>query len=329
MRKSVSMGLVASVLGMGMANAEVKVSDALTLSGFVDKSITSGMPASGPMTLDASLDQVELDLAFKLSDKLSLRIDIAQGGAGGAVGTGALGAEQAYFTYALSEKLNLMGGRFLSSTGFESAEPTGLYQYSASVYCDGVGQAIPCVYGGYQNGVAASYSISPMISVYGALVGSTAGAAATGVDAAGSTSLKDPAVEVQVSLMPVEGVTVKAAYLYDAFAGAPEAYNLANVWASYAKGPLLVGAEFNYFTNFTAVDDNGTSWLAMANYKLTDKFAATARVSAITSDLGEDETGVTLSPSYAVNANWLIVAEVSRLLDAEVTALALESLIMF
>ena len=330
MRKSLSLNLAAGALGLMAASsfAEIKVNDALSLSGFADMSIYGASPSTGSSTLDASLDQFEMDFMFKLTDNFSLRADIAQGGAGGAVTAGAIGVEQAYFTYTMGSAA-LMGGRFLSSTGFESAEPTGLYQYSASVYCDNTNQAVPCIYGGYQNGLALSYTISPMISVYGAVIGSTAGSSAVGYDAAGSTSLKDPAVEVQVSLAPVEGVTVKAAYLYDAFAGAPEAYNLANIWASYAKGPLTVAAEFNYFMNFTAIDDNGTAWLAMANYKLTDKIAATARVSSIASDLGEDETGITLSPSYAMNGNWLLVAEVSQLLDAEVTTYAFESLVSF
>jgi hypothetical protein len=335
MRKSFSVNLAAGAIGLMAATtfADIKVNDQLSLSGFLDMSAYE--TNDGPIT--GAIDQFEIDFLFKFNDKISARVDLAQGGVGGGAPTNlasgetvsaSLALEQGFITYT-EGAASLFVGKFLSATGFESAEPTGLYQYSASVYCDGVGQAVPCVYGGYQNGVALSYSLSPMLSVYGAVVGSTAGIPSTGVDPAGSTSLKDPAVEVQVSLMPVEGVTVKAAYLYDAFAGAPEAYNLANVWASYAKGPITVGAEFNYFMNFTAVDDNGTSWLAMANYKLTDKIAATARVSAIASDLGEDETGITFSPSYSVNGNWLIVTEVSRLLDAEVTTFALESLVMF
>lgn len=332
MRKSFSLNLAAGVLGVGLAAApsfaDIKVSDGLSLSGFIDMSMSGSIPEGAPNTLDASLDQFELDLMYKFSDKLTARVDLAQGGVATAGTVPAVFVEQAFFSYSFGAA-SLTGGRWLSATGFESAEPTGLYQYSASVYCDGVNSGVgtPCLYGGYQDGVNVSYTISPMLSVYAGISGGSVGDAATGVDAAGSTSLLSPAIEAQVTLTPVTGVTAKAAYLFDDV-GAFN-YSLVNVWASYAGGPLTVGAEFNYFTNFGVEDNNGTAWLAMANYKLTNEFALTGRVSSIMSDLGEDETGITLSPSYALASNWLLVAEVSQLLEAETTTYAVESLITF
>jgi len=86
------------------------------------------------------------------------------------------------------------------------------------------------------------------------------------------------------------------------------------VWASYAQGPLTVAAEFNYLESW-AGDLTGMGWLAMANYKITDKFAATIRYSSLTIDdkvSATDDMGseVTFSPSFAVSPNWLVLAEV-------------------
>src|SRR5690606_2440092 len=143
---------------------------------------------------------------------------------------------------------------------FEAAEPTGLYQYSYSK---------TLVYGGYQNGAAVSYTISPMISLYGALVGSVW----DGRDA----DIKKPGYEVQLSLTPIEGLTVKAAYageqdlatydpVVDTLMGVSN-QSLVNVWASYATGPVTVAAEVNYLMDWDLSDDKGLGYLAMVNYK--------------------------------------------------------------
>src|SRR5690606_3500469 len=150
MRTSVSMGLAAGILGMGIASAGIKVSDALSLSGFIDMSATAGLPDTGPKSLTASFDQFELDFLYTFSDKLSAQVDV------NSIGGGALELEQAFIAYTAGPA-TLYAGKFLSATGFEAAEPTGLYQYSYSRNCDRTVGG--CVYGGYQNGVAVSYTV--------------------------------------------------------------------------------------------------------------------------------------------------------------------------
>jgi hypothetical protein len=316
MRKSVTMGLMAGVLGMGLATAQVKLDDKLSLSGFLDMSATAGMPDAGPKTLTASFDQFELDFNYKFADNLAARADV------NSLGGGAVVLEQAYLTYTMGSA-SIMTGKFLSVSGFEAAEPTGLYQYSTSK---------TLVYGGYQNGFAASYTVSPMISLYGSVVGSVW----NGTD----TDIKKPGIEAQVSLLPLEGVTVKAAYLFESeyagtwdSAGTPVAYvtdrSLINVWGQYIAGPLTVAAELNMLMKWDENENSGLGYLAMVNYKLNDKLGVTGRYSALSMDGGTADNEITVSPGYAVSSAWFVLAEVKQEIEAKKTSFAVESILTF
>lgn len=318
MRKSVTTGLMAGVLGLGLANAEIKVSDALSLSGFIDMSAGAVLPDGGASSMYAGLDQFELDFMYTFSEKLSAQADLNYEAWNGS----AVSLEQAFLTYAATESFALYAGKFLSSTGFEAAEPTGLYQYSYSK---------TLVYGGYQNGVAASYAVSPMISLYGAFIGSVW----SGTD----TDIKKPGYEAQISLMPIEGLTAKVAYAAemdyaeddggDTGTTVTTDQSLVNAWVSYATGPVTVAAEFNYLMDWGIADDTGIGYLAMVNYALTDKLGVTGRYSAIKMDGGTLDNEVTVSPGYAISDAWFALAEAKYELEAKAWNFAVESLISF
>jgi len=310
---------MAGVLGMGVASAEIKVSDALSLSGFMDMS-AGYIDDNGTTSAYAGYDQFELDFKLKFAENLSGQVDLNMWPLGGTGSDVVL--EQAFVTYTKGA-LSLTTGKFLSSTGFEAAEPTGLYQYSWSN---------TLVYGGYQNGVAASYTISPMISLYGAFVGSVW----DGTD----TDIKKPGYEAQVSLMPLEGLTIKAAYAAETDLAQDDGgdtgvtvlsnQSLVNVWASYATGPLLVAAEVNLVSDWGPTDEAGLGYLVMANYKATDKIAVTGRYSALKLDgMAAADNEFALSPSYAISSSWLVLAEFQQKIEAKVTTVAVESLLMF
>jgi hypothetical protein len=293
--------------------AEVKVNDNFSLSGFVDMSAAGMKPDEGDATLGASLDQYEMDFFYKFGF-FSARADInsSTGPKNG------LTTEQAFITATLTPELSLGMGRFLSSSGFEAAEPTGLYQYSYSKSMSGCAAGTPdCVYGGYQNGLNLAYN-TPKFGIYGAVV--------TDLWNSGETELLNtPGFEGQISLMPAAGFTIKAAQLWqmidkkDTNTLGDDGQGLTNVWASYAQGPLTVAAEFNYMESWKLApgfdDYTGMGWMAMANYKVTDKFAATVRYSALSFDDKNSSTDdmnseVTFSPSFAISPNWLVLAEV-------------------
>ncbi len=282
------------------------VSAEVEFSGFVDMSVFSD---DGDASM--SLDQFELDVSTDLGEGISMRADVNALGP-----TAPVELEQAFITYDTGEGLALTVGKFLSCTGFEAAEPTGMYQYSYSA---------TLVYGGYQNGVAASYG-SDMFGLYGAVVSSVWDGAETDFSGDGS----DVGFEAQVALMPVEGVTAKAALARE------DEQTLINVWGMLGTGPLTVAAEVNSMSDWGAYE-SGLGYLGMVNYGLSDQVGVTARYSAIAwTPIGggeDDETSeITIAPSYAISDNWGLVAEVKMLTvgDADaVTQIALESLLTF
>ncbi|MDE2808678.1 MAG: porin [Gemmatimonadota bacterium] len=282
------------------------VSAEVKFSGFVDMSLFSD---DGNASM--SLNQFELDASTDLGEGISARADVNALGP-----TAPVELEQAFITYDTGEGLALTVGKFLSCTGFEAAEPTGMYQYSYSA---------TLVYGGYQNGVSASYG-SDMFGLYGAVVSSVWDGAET--DVSGDES--DVGFEAQVALMPVEGMTAKAALARE------DEQTLINVWGMLETGSLTVAAEVNSMSDWGAYE-SGLGYLGMVNYGLSDQVGVTARYSAIAwTPIGsgeDDETSeITIAPSFAVSDNWGLVAEVKMLTvgDADaVTQIALESLLTF
>ena len=311
-----------SILGLGAASsfADIKINDNLTTAGFLDMSVNGYTPDSGKSALNASFDQFELDFMYKFGN-ISARADVnatpSFSSPGAPMKDSTYGAtssavylEQGFVNYAMGAA-GITVGRFLSSSGFEAAEPTGMFQNSYSK---------TLVYGYYQNGLALNYAASKF-ALYGAVVSDLWNPQ--------EFDLKTPGFEGQVSLMPVEGVTAKVAYLYQVSDEAVVGYDgmsLINAWAQYAKDKITVAAEFNYMMNWKAKDETGTGWLAMANYKFTDKIATTVRYSGIKMKSAKDpDTEVTLSPSYAVGPNWLVLAEVKQEIEKKQTDYAVES----
>lgn len=321
--------LALTVIGLGAAAsyAEIKINDNLSTSGFIDMSLNGFAPDSGDATLNASLDQYELDFMYKYGN-VSARADINATPSFSSPGVPAVDSskgatsssvylEQAFVTGTVGS-LSISAGRFLSSSGFEAAEPTGMFQYSYSK---------TLVYGYYQNGLNLSYS-TPKFGLYGAVVSDLWNPQEFDV-------MNSPGFEGQVSLMPVEGVTVKAAYLYQMYdttgtGTTNENQQLFNVWGQYASGPITVAAEYNMMIDWDgAGDKNGNGWLAMANYKFTDKAAATVRYSGVKFDKKDADTEVTFSPSFLVSPNWLALAEAKYEIDKKQFDYAVESTFSF
>lgn len=282
--------------------AQSAVAD-VELSGFVDMSILSDDGVVG-----MGLDQLELDLSTDLGDGISIRADVNAMGP-----TDPVTLEQAYIAYDLAEGVSLTVGKFLSCTGFEAAEPTGMYQYSYSA---------TLVYGGYQNGIAASYA-TDTFGLYGALVSSVWDGSDKDLDG-------DFGLEAQLILTPIEGVTAKAAFAME------DKQNLINVWGLYENGPLSVAAEVNVMSDWGEYD-SGLGYLAMVNYGLSDQIGVTARYSAIAltpagGGADAETSEITIAPSYAISDNWGLVAEAKLLTVGDADAVAqigLESLITF
>jgi hypothetical protein len=316
--------VLALAFAFGSASAEVKVTDALSLSGFVDMSSVR-TDDGNETTASLSLDQFELDFHFN-SGSVTGQVDIdnLSGPDGG------VGVEQGFVTYTFPEDtvsgLSITAGRFLSTFGFETAEPTGLYQFSVS-------EGIP--YPGYQNGVAVTVQPVEEVGIYAALV--------SGVWDVNDTDVKDPGFEAQVSLTPVEQVTAKVGFAFEDIdvAGTTETRSELNAWAQFNQGALTIAGEIDLLKNWPSGDaiiKDGIHFLGMANVSLEDIISApigvTVRFSGIKLDDKDPATEdmskeITVSPSFAPNDNWLLLAEVKRRIDAEVTEVAVKSLFTF
>jgi hypothetical protein len=318
MRKSFSLNLAAGVLGVGLAAApsfaDIKVNDQLSLSGFLDMSATYNNVAFTPAgtaadEFTATFDQFELDFLYKFTDKLTARVDV------NSLGGGAMALEQGFLTYTTGP-VAFTAGKFLSVSGWEAAEPTGMYQYD---YSDAF------VYGGYQNGVAVSYTVSPMIALYASVV--------DGIWVADG-NLSRPGVEAQIALMPTKEITVKATNLFQQQPG--YITDVVNVWGSYVMGPLTAAIEGNYLMNYTSEEDNGFGGLVMANYKLTDVFAVTGRYSMLSTsgptDADADDitaSEVTIAPSVTLLSNWFALAQAKYQFETEELGFAVETTVTF
>ena len=133
--------MLALILTLGSAAAEIKLNDNLSVSGFLDMSTVTTMGDETETGL--SFDQFEMDFHLNYGSVTGqVDIDSTDTDQG-------IKLEQGFVTYTAPKDMlpgvSITAGRFLSSLGFEAAEPTGLYQYSFS-------EGIP--YPGYQNGVA-------------------------------------------------------------------------------------------------------------------------------------------------------------------------------
>ncbi len=296
------------------AHAEIELGSGFSVTGFLDMSYTNldvdGVPGTAR---SMGIDQFETDFLFAGSNGVSAEVDIEYGeSSAGGPGDDDTFVEQAFVTKAFTDKFSMKMGRFLSYTGWETEEPTGLFQYS------GVGYA-PYFYGYYQQGVSAYYD--------GGTVDFMASVVNSAFDPLDRNT--DPDTEIGMAISPGEGnFTAKLFFTED------DEDDVTNLWASYKVGKVTLAAE--YVARDYGTGDEGDGYLLMANFA-TGAFGFTARYG----DYGfEDSAGVstfdtdsfTLSPSYKVGDNLLLVGEYR--MDSvdggpDANTFALEALFMF
>ena len=329
--RKLSLCLVALVLilsSWSISNAQVKLTDNLSLSGFLDMSAGTSLVEDESTEANAAFDQFELDFHFA-NDKVSARVDVDSTSTSSEVSR-LIGLEQAHVSYAFSDKFSITAGRFLSCIGFEAAEPADMYQYSWS-------QGIP--YPGYQDGVAINFTLNDQVGIYASMVESVWGNPM-------SSSLNLPSFEAQVALTPIDKLTTKIGFAGDVLsngAGTEYLQSEVNAWAQFdVADNFFVAAEFDLLGNWDAIakdgnlrpeGDSGMHFLGMANYGLTDKVAVTARFSGYKVGDGDLETEVTLSPSYTFTDSWGGLVELRQTLaDADGnsrTDIAIETIYTF
>lgn len=295
--------------------------DGLSVSGFIDMSYYQEKVEGAQSVHESGIDQVELNFAYDFGNKLTATVDIEHQDADSGTDI-----EQAYITYAFNDEFSVKAGRFLSYTGWETEEPTGLFQYSGTGYA-------PYFYGYYQQGISGLYSGEKFAAAV-SLVNDLAGPE--------STDSEDIGVETMLAVMPTDAITVKGFYSFEKLSGTEEDTTLINLWASYKLGAYTFAAEFNTSENAPAyafdygVDSEASGFLVMGNYAFDNGFGLTLRYHdwEIEDSAGitvEEADGFTISPSYAVNDNLLIVTEYRKaeVNGEDVDTFAVEALVTF
>jgi Putative beta-barrel porin-2, OmpL-like. bbp2 len=313
-------GAVAALAAGAMpaAHAEVELGKGFSVMGFADMSAYSFNPKGGSTTDSAGIDQFETDFLFAGSNGISAEVDVEYGenfeGSGDTTFV-----EQAFVTKAFTDQFSVKFGRFLSYSGWEAEEPTGLFQYSGSGYA-------PYFYGYYQNGVSAKYS-SSKVDFMASVVTSTFNPL--------ERDTKSLGYELGAAIKPVEGLTGKVFYLNDKKSDT----DVINAWVSYSAKGFTFAGEYNTANYAGSADGNG--FLLMGNYA-SGPFGITLRYVdfKITGDDGEGGSATslktnsfTISPSYKASDNLLLVAEFRKdnvkVGGPDSTQVALEALFTF
>lgn len=303
----VAAALLLSLGTMTAAQAEISA-DKLSVSGFIDMSYLSVDVDGAGSTHDSGIDQVELNFGYDFGNKLTATVDVEYQNAAEGVDI-----EQAFISYAVSDNVSIKAGRFLSYSGWETEEPTGLFQYSGTGYAK-------YFYGYYQQGVSALYSgdkFSVAVSVVNDLAGPQ------------STDTEHPGIETMVAFMPTENFTVKGFYSVDGDT------KMLNTWAAYSADALTLAVEYNSSEDTAFAGSEADGFLLMANYAF-ESFGLTARYHDYEVEFAdgasfEDASGITISPSFSVNDNLLMVFEyrMDEVNGADVDYLAVEALVTF
>jgi hypothetical protein len=287
--KSVLAGVVAAIAASASpsAFAEIELGEGLSVSGFVDMSYLSVNPDGGAAEDFFGIDQVETDFMYAGSDGISAQVDVEFGGTSTTPETF---VEQAFITKKFNDQFSMKAGRFLSYSGWETEEPTGLFQYSGAGYGG-------LFYGGYQQGVSA-YFDGGMFDVMGSVVTSAFDGFEQSAEAIG--------YELGVAVTPVEGLTAKAFYIVNNYEGTSEKDELINAWISYSMSGFTFAGEYN--TAEYAGGGEADGYLLMGNYA-SGPWGITVRYHDFEVDGGIENSGFTISPSYKAGSNLLLVAE--------------------
>ncbi|MDM4769365.1 outer membrane beta-barrel protein [Solimonas sp. SE-A11] len=306
-----------------VAHAEIELGKGISITGFLDMSYSSVSPDAGSSTESVGIDQFEIDFKYAGSDGVSAQVDIEYGEGFEGSGDDTF-VEQAFITKAFTEQFSMKAGRFLSYSGWETEEPTGLYQYSGTGYAK-------YFYGYYQNGLSAYYNGGKF-----AVMGSVVASAFNPNDRNSVDGVDDKmGYEFGLAVMPIEGLTAKAFYIIDKDTDT----DIINAWVSYAVSGFTFAGEYNtvdYGDSSAVVNGDGDGYLLMANYA-KGPYGITLRyhdfeIKNAAGGTVDDGSAITLSPSYKVGENLLLVLEYrkdSSDTNGDSDAFALEALFTF
>jgi hypothetical protein len=309
MKKELLTMLASSALFAYSANAEIVLTEDLSVSGYIDVAVVDGADDEKKTTnTNSSVAEFELGFAFTPAEskwsavaELSFdnnrtvnNIEFDDKNSDGIIDEGELTAEdnnakfeKVMVTYAYSDALSFTAGNMLTYQGFEAADATGLYQFSYQ----GIG-GNPVYSAAYAPGASVDYVTDSY--ELGWWIGGYEGEA-------------DASYEYYAAYTGVENLTVKFIYADD------PGYETYNTWASYDYGDFTFAAEYTSTDNEDTEDDLEV-FMALVYYAYGDAGLTLRYSSGEYSDddfEGDDFTRFTVSPSYAFSDNVFGLVEYS------------------
>lgn len=285
MKKELLTMLASSALFAYSANAEIVLTEDLSVSGYIDAAITD---SEGEANTATSVAEFELGFSFTPAESpWSAVAELSFDGDTDAVGTddedSSAEFEKVMITYAHSDSLSFTAGNMLTYQGFEAADATGLYQYSYQGIGGGAVYSAAYAVGASVDYVTDSYELGWWIGGY--------------------ETEADASYEYYAAYTGVENLTVKFIYADD------PGYETFNTWASYDYGSFTFVAEYTS-TDVEASETGDTDvYMALAYYSFGDA-GLTLRYSG-GEDEGVDFDRITISPSYAFSDNVFGLVEYS------------------
>jgi hypothetical protein len=206
------------------------------------------------------------------------------------------GLLDAYASYTAGNGLKITGGKFLSYLGFEAFDPVNMTQltYGSTIF------AVPAYHTGAKidfSGKTFSVGLAAVDSVYSGKNGFYEG---------DREYEDDMGFEAMFSYTGIQDLTVFVGVAMEDTFGATEDLFIFDLWLSYAlSDKLTVSAEYD------TQNDYMSGWLGQLGYKFSDKFSTIFRVSGVEWDAGGNDMKYTLAPTYTINSNFALRAEVS------------------
>lgn len=317
--KEMTAVLGAILLFTGVSASEVRAEDdnSLKVSGFVDVSYSDSDESGSYGTF--SLDQVEVDFEKQIDDKLSVRADF-QFGTDGCASCGdgtsntdsTFGIEQGYVTYSIPDAVEITAGLFNAPIGFESLDPTDMYQFSHGlVFANGIPTNIA--------GLKASAAPVEMLDISFYVV--------NGWDLATDNN-NAKTIGGRVGITPTEGVNVGLSAITgpETAANTKDKRTVIDVDLTVtAVNNLTIGAEYNSGEEDKASavtagkDAEWSAFSVMANYGITDDLGLTLRYESFDDEegsrlgtvggLAQKQESITIAAGYSLGEGAGVVVE--------------------
>jgi len=337
MKKILLLAVAAAISAIPSANAQIKINDNLTVSGWATSSYQYNKPQPGDSTDSFNLDAALLSAVVTPSKGVTATVSLyyrpsSEGGVSPSGSEATL--LDAYISYDAGGGVTLTAGKFLSYLGYES-----FYQINDNMISL-ANQMLLAPIPGYHEGIKLDYAPDKTMTMGVALADSEFQKPGYNATEGDSNLRHSPGVEGYFQYTGLPDVTIWAGIGYQG--NSKPGVNTAGVidpngkpvtvydlWVSYQVTKASTLALEEIYKD-GGVGNKGSNWLAYYQYNFTDKFSSWFCVSGedVSSGTSTFDTGdgtetisspyagasylrYSVSPTYALTANLSVRAQYS------------------